>query len=394
MPPADQTTADKYLTESVRILFLGCNRRYVNRHTELLLPLLAGVGKITCFGPGFVSLEVLRQGIGAFVGRHAEFEVVVTDSFVLEWEKVSAREKPFAASYITFDPTLYRVFAEATAEFYERWSGTKIFYQNLDLYNVEDKLLQRLKGDRHYILGWGAELQGRVSEMDQPVDKFALGATDKFRDFAESNSHRFISMPFFVGETEFSFRPLAGRPTRVSVPGADYGERVEARRQLGLESINWTLMRRSVNWVRRDRSAFWTAERLIGVQTRFDRQVEESISCYVTGSCLKYLVRKYFEVPAKGSLLFCRSANGLEAVGFRHMVNCVICPPTEIPTRLEKMMADNTAQEVADRGRDTVFNKHSLLARIEQLKNSLAAIRCGEFGGSRWDAGEFRVLTK
>lgn len=378
----------------MRILFLGCNRRYVNRHTELLLPLLAGVGRLTCFGPGFVSSEVLEQGVDAFVRRHPESEVVVTDSFVLEWEKVSAREKPFAASYITFDPALYRRFAEASAEFYNRWSGAKIFYQNLDLYNIEDALLKRLKGDRHYILGWGCELQGRVSEMDQPVDSFALGATDKFRDFAEANSHRFISMPFFVGESEFSFRPLPGRPRQVSVPGADYGERVEARRQLDLEGIKWPLLRRGLNWVRRDRSAFWTAERLVGVQTKFDQQLEESISCYVTGSCLKYLVRKYFEVPAKGSLLFCRDANGLEAVGFRHLVNCVRCSPAEIPARLEKMMADGTAQELANRGRETVFSKHSLLARVEQLKDTLAAIRRGNFGGSRWDSGEYRILTR
>jgi hypothetical protein len=394
VPPVDQTTGNKYLKAIMRILFLGCNRRYVNRHTELLLPLLAGVGKLTCFGPGFVSVEVLKQGIGAFVGRHAHFEVVVSDSFVLEWEKVSAREKPFAASYITFDPALYRGFAEAAAEFYDRWTGAKIFYQNLDLYNAEDRLLERLKGDRHYILGWGIELQGRVSEMDQPVDRFALGATDKYREFTEANSHRFISMPFFVGESEFSFRPLVGRPTRMSVPGADYVERVEARRQLGLEGIRWTLMRRSLNWVRRDRSAFWTAERLIGAQTRFDQQLEDSISCYVTGSCLKYLVRKYFEVPAKGSLMFCRDANGLEAVGFRHTVNCVVCPPAEIPARLERMIADGSAQEITDRGRATVFSKHCLRARTEQLKNTLAVIRSGEFRGSRWEGGEYKILNR
>ena len=68
----------------LRVLYIGINRSYVNPTTDNILN---GIGELTDFyryGPGYVSEQVLEEGIEAFVQQKGGFDFLLTDSMIME----------------------------------------------------------------------------------------------------------------------------------------------------------------------------------------------------------------------------------------------------------------------------------------------------------------------
>jgi hypothetical protein len=101
-------------------------------------------------------------------------------------------------------------------------------------------------------------------------------------------------------------------------------------------------------------------------------------------------VRKFFEIPALGSVLVCMPCNGFEALGFENGVNAMVARPDQIPEVHAFLEAHpEEAQNIADAGRELIWEKHTVQARAAQLAASLDAILSGRFKGSYWEKGEF-----
>lgn len=375
-----------------KTLFIGCNRRYINPHTELLLPLLAGVGDLVCFGPGFVDEGTLSKGVSAFSDKHGPFDFVVTDSFVLEGRQLLKRKHPFHGSYINFEPGQYCEFVAEAESYFTETAIPKLFYQNLDLYHVQVDLIELLERSGSYVLGWGEEFQGPVADITSPVDDFARLANDNYYNFTRRNRQRFISLPFFVAESEVTYGSLDGRPRKLAIPGTGYADRKAAKRALRAETVLGQAVKKLIRLYLAMRRSSWTRTQMMLCRHQFACQIEDAKVCYVTGSCIRYLVRKYFEVPAKGCLLACAPANGLRAAGFRSGENCLVVDLNELVDYMDHGFAEDRAQEIAHRGRHLILEEHTLSRRIEQLREALRAIQAGTFKGSRWVDGKFEVL--
>jgi hypothetical protein len=72
----------------------------------------------------------------------------------------------------------------------------------------------------------------------------------------------------------------------------------------------------------------------------------------------------------------------------------MICKPEDVIELKQELAAEpRKTQNVAAAGRELVARTHSSIARIDQLSNCLAAIVGGRFRGSRWQDGEFKLLS-
>jgi len=356
---------------------------------------LGSIGDVVCYGPGFSDERTLSLGIQQFVNEQPSFDFVVTDSFVLDWRSIVKRENPFAFAYINFHSDQYPAFAADAESFFSTSEAPKLFWQNMDPYNVSTELIELLERSKTYVVGWGSEFHTPVVDISSPADNWRRDANDNYYIFASKNAHRFISLPFFVAENEIAFSNLQDRPIVVHVPGAGYSERRGARRSLGVDFPLSDFAKRLREYYQAKRPISWTRKDILMTRFNFTTRLEDARVCYVTGSSLNLLVRKYFEVPAKGCVMACTQANGLQDVGFRSGDNCVILPsPEELRKYLNQLDSRwDIAQEIADRGRQLILRKHTLGRRVEQLKSALAAIQAENFSGSRWESGEFRVLV-
>ena len=107
---------------------------------------------------------------------------------------------------------------------------------------------------------------------------------------------------------------------------------------------------------------------------------------------MKYIIRKYLEIPAKGTLLVCKPCKGFEALGFEHDKNCIVVNPKNILEDLNYYFDEtDKCQKMAIMGQKLVWEKHSFHARSKQIKNSLIKIIDGSFKGSYWEKGEFKL---
>jgi spore maturation protein CgeB len=105
-------------------------------------------------------------------------------------------------------------------------------------------------------------------------------------------------------------------------------------------------------------------------------------------------LRKYFEIPALGSVLVCLPCNGFEELGFRDKVNAMICEPDQLP-ELARWLNENTdkAQEIADAGRRLITERHTIEARACQLKTALESVLAGKWRGGVWRDGVIAPIS-
>ena len=77
-------------------------------------------------------------------------------------------------------------------------------------------------------------------------------------------------------------------------------------------------------------------------------------------SGLRWPLRKFFEIPAQGTILICYPFKNAEQYGFKSWENCVFIErPEEIIDTLLKLSKDsNLSEEIAFRGFTLVKEKH------------------------------------
>jgi len=113
-----------------------------------------------------------------------------------------------------------------------------------------------------------------------------------------------------------------------------------------------------------------------GVDQRFPKVLNSYLCCITDCLTLNYVVSKYFEIPASGSLLLAKIPEGdsLESLGFIDMVNFISVTENNFLERIEFVL-DNNNSELIDNirynGYLLVRNNHSLLKRIDQINSLL-----------------------
>ena len=102
-------------------------------------------------------------------------------------------------------------------------------------------------------------------------------------------------------------------------------------------------------------------------------------------------VRKFFEIPASGSLLICDPCLGYEELGFIPSKHYLKSDPDQLLDVLNEWSGKSETQKIASNGRKLVLSKHSLKARAEQIKNCFKKILLKNYSSSRWVKGKYII---
>lgn len=391
-----------------KVLLVGLNYRYINPTNALIPAALSRSFSTHFYGPGYVSQEVLERGIERYVESVGGVDLIfATKDFCTAQDP--ARLASFVASYAVMlnvgQPTAHTT--SDVLRFLRRNRDRVIgLLTDLDPHSVPKAFLDTAEEHARFYVMWGKQFLNTLGDerwvaAERYMQKKLragqpLGLLD---EFVASRDSSIISLGFFVGENEFYWGGVAGRPYDVCVPGSKY-----ARREYFLKSLKGVRGLRipMLGYKRAYQIADYLRARPFGnfyllhlYNLFFQRTLSLSKCCVTDGGANNYPVRKFFEIPAAGAVLVCPPATGMRALGFFPHVNYV--PVTDSADAIGAVSAivrePERFETTASSGREQVYASHTLAARARQLDEAVRCILAGTFGGSTWEDGEFRCVT-
>jgi len=386
----------------MRILIIDFAYQNINQTVMLWQRAWRKSGDAVFFGPGHVSDEEWRQGLKPFIRRKGPFDIVVAAELLLS--ALSSHQTPeqlkraVRSTYeCPFDVSsamdgCRKVFDE----FVEMDAIRVVSMLEFDAYNMQEDHYNRVVQNDFYVVGWGKDFVKPIAELpDLKNEKFGHRANDRWWSFVTEHQHRVISTPAMVAESEFYWPNLERRRDRWAVQGARYSARQLARKRLDEAQISWT-GKNLVDLIsilnRIDQSLLrWPSIRTF-LNHHWAQGFRTCKYAFTCGSALGYPIRKYFEIPAAGTVLAAMQPNGFEALGFCDYENAVVTTPetiVEVDAWLRASPSD--AQRIASAGRELVWQRHTVDARAKQYIQAAEAIAAKRFFGSQWRRGEFLI---
>ena len=388
---------------SKRFLYVDVNASFINPTRNLIPLALLKVGDFRFFGPGHVSSDVLARGLKAFVEEEGPFDLVVSNTLVLfsDSSDPARYAATLRAAYayqgapddLLFLPIIASQFSSLTCP------RVALLLEN-DFYNWTSKERDRVEACADFFIGFGEEFSPFQAEMPHLKDeRFAGLSTDIWANFVRNRREQIASLLHFVSDAEFHITPLSLRNEPWSVMGVQYHARQVARDVLiaeGLQPIIDTRLRKFVSLLKKSGilrgEKRWVQKAL---NTDFSNRIAATRYSYTCGSGLMMPIRKFFEIPAAGSVLICRPFAGFEAAGFRDGENCIIAEPQNLAAVHADLSGDpERAERIARAGQQMILNRHSLSARADDLSMIVDAIADGQFSGSSWQNGRHRLRAR
>jgi hypothetical protein len=388
----------------MRILFVDAFFRSMNPTRSHFPQLVSRAGETEFFGPGYVSGEVLARGLKDFVRRRGPFDVVVASDQIVLGERPSDpkgirtflrnNHASFPAEHLSYVPQMRAEFGELTA--------LKVALIWIDYYNMPSTHLDLINGvGPDLIIGFGEEFLAPVGELFDVVgESIGAGSNDNWLNFVRANRRRMIPLAHFVADDEFDYTPLAERKADWCVPGTPYAARRVARKSLKEAGVRFSRQRSFLHpqvlaavATRLGVPLYSNPTFLSVYQDTFRQEIRQARFAFTCGSALRWPLRKFFEIPANGTVLACEPCNGFEALGFRDGENAIVVEAQNVDELSEKYGSRDTdaLQQIAEAGRRLIERCHTLSVRGEQLRDALEAAVAGRWNGAKWRDGRMEA---
>ena len=382
------------------------------------------------YGPGFSTREELKKGLTLYIKEHGAYDAILCwESFLLfSYELFSVVDAYFWHRYYDSDFSISEGirYAEKTREEFNHLNNTRIIVWDMDVYHIrteEKALLEDAFKSGVYLLGLGSELVPEYSDSECFGEDNPL--TNTYRNLVLRYQKKIISNPLsLVTSSDFCFKPLEYRkydwtvggnldvqfyPQRVMILNAveDSGYRVydaymdremwymkDSSRQHNHVYDNWIeevmdIHEENANIYLRNKVS---KPRKLEWRESYYRSYRESKIAYADGGTGRCLVAKYLEIPARGAVLFCDKAEGMDRMGFEDGINMVVVNTENVVDKTRELIKDaDRMQRIADAGRKLVMKKFTSRARAQDIIRAISSINKGEFMGSCWQDGCFRI---
>lgn len=389
----------------MKLLYIDLCTRTVNPTNSLILALLRLKANVTCYGPGFVSEDVLNGGIDRFVEKHGpfDFHVITMLNFDLNRNQIRYYSRYTCPAY---PEEVVVAFTADLSKFLGRNNIRIIlFLTAFDTYAISEEVARRIAETNGYIVTWAGGFSRPADALDDVFTSEQFVARYKgynngvvfgrWHDLVAQNESKFINLGHFMAESEFSWTSLENRLCKVAVPGQGYVRRQAAQQTLAKKRMlaRMSGFKTVMAWM--DHAGLRPHTRPL-LQSIYNKTFFDSIGsvryAYTDGSGYDHPIRKFFEIPALGTVLLCSPCAGFERLGFSDRDNAIVVTPDTIGDAVEWLQkSPDQAQRIADAGRALIWSRHSLHARAEQLGRCLDSIASGRFQGSSWNNGEFVV---
>jgi len=236
--------------------------------------------------------------------------------------------------------------------------------------------------------------------LGQNKENFKTQASSNYHEAFEKRKKDVIPMTFFIHEDEF-MDVKASPKYDISVPGALYYERIKVFNLLEkikkFRYIRTNLILQNIERIESLlKTDFNRNKWVIKVRTYLFRNlINNSFVSFTDGSQFAYPVRKFFEIPAFGSLLFAVPFYNHEKLGFKDGVNFIAASSDNIIEKLEYFLQHKAkALEIIVHSRRLIKETHSFEAWKANFSKIWSAIKADDFYGIEWEDGDLKFMDK
>ena len=394
----------------IKILFLDINIHYIAPTRSLVPSMLKHKLDVTIYGPGYTSEKTLKDGLDAFYNKNGPFDFILASEHIifyrnnLEDNQGKSLFDMFAENYVVrFQNISLLNFFNNAFEFLNNTKVKKIITMfETDYIYLNNDRIKILEDLDCYMIAEGSQLIKPTKNIkNRKNEKYSDSVKDDWPYFAKKNINKIISLPHFVSESEFFYGDIQNRRRIINVPGVNYLNRKRAIKLLKKAEFNLDMKFHMILYslfTKFGFKPFSNSHSLKLYNNIFYESIINSKYSFSCGSTYEHTVRKFFEIPALGSLLIMEPFNNegkkmLESLGFLEDQNYIACTVDNLVDKINELEKNiEYASEIAYNGQKFVLKNHSSFARSEQIHKSLTSISNGQFNGTTWDNGKFKLL--
>jgi len=379
----------------MKILYLDLNIQYHNPTRNNIVLLLKSIGELYCYGLGYQSNSILEDGVDKFYETNGPFDFIITNEhIVFGSQNIKAYKRNYYFQFNNID--IEKNVIELNEFFHKSSSNKIVFLLESDYYNFKKERIDRLISCNPYIIGFGESLISSIDELeDLKKESFGDKANDNWFNFVKQNS-KIIELPHFVNSNEFYFETLSNRKNIIYIAGTNYYHRkmvMDSIKKSNYKTDNIKIYNKIYSLMRKIHLKPDSHPILMRLyNTLFRNEIEHSKYTFTCGSALNWPIRKFFEIPTMGSLLFAKPFKNADKLGFIDNKTYIKSNHKNIIEKIDFFEKNpKVAQEIATNGQNMIWKNHSLDARVKQLKEVFKAILIKKYNSSYWNNGEFYV---
>lgn len=209
-----------------------------------------------------------------------------------------------------------------------------------------------------------------------------------------------IDFPHFVDESELLYSPKTKYWDWI-ISGALYGTRKLAHNSLvqescksapSLDKLKWL-----VNTLLKKIRIYLNVPFLSLLGMRYNAMifkftVSRSRLSFVCGSGYRYMVRKFYEIPAFRVAMIAYPADGMSEYGFVAGKHYLSCDPESVGDAAKTLLSNDVLRKsLCDAAFDLITQKHTTKIRAAQLIDVMRSLAKGALLGAHYESGEFII---
>ncbi len=417
-----------------RILAFFHKREYINRTESLIHQNLSQEFDMFFYGPGYCDVKI--DDAKEVFRKYGPFDAIFIDDFSYIYDASIANEY-----YVFFyDPrAFFREHPIFPINVFDIDKPIFLIMTNCDPYyiSLREDWIEKLASFPGKIVGFlGPEYSKPLSLIDKKGEEFTKDVSMTVSDLIHriGGISKVIHLPHCVGEDEF-LEPKSHKKLTICVPGVLYHSRKKAisniEKSLNILRISnlkpkrvfqqsiisfkrpgtiWPFLRSLLNTLVKlkkmeliDQMAIvpfhavksYDPKDLIKIEEmriRYRTMINQAKYTYTCGSALGYPIRKFFEIPAAGSLLMADPFWNYQVLGFEDMENFVVCLPDDVVKKIQELEENSALYEkILKQSREFIRERHTVSVRISQFRKVFDSIVGRRYDYSFWENGELRI---
>lgn len=392
----------------MKVLYVDISLIHLNP-TATYLPFLVEElsDHLDLYGPGYTPATTLHKGLLHWIEQKGPYDFVFLGSNVPIFSR-SSEDFQLSLQYIqrftfcTSPASEIIPFFRDVVSSLPHLKGQKSVLSclNYDYYAATQSHVDKVHSLDLYLLGANDQFISKIEDLGPELESESHYQRKKLRinncwhQFVSSNPDRVITALHFVLPHEFCFKLFCYRENSIGIPGVNYKLRKDAIRVLNSSPLTvdtkWHFY--IYKYLHKLGIPVFSTERGIGLyQYFFRRSLAKSKYTFTARGGFGFPVRKFFEIPASGSLLLASECTGYADLGFNNLRDYISVSPKELAEVIHSLPSPADCTEMALSAQHNALRNHSLAARALQINMCLRSISEGRYSGARWINGNFAL---
>ncbi len=392
-----------------RAIVFAIKYTYVNPMVEARYDMLSQVFDLFFYGPGYVAWDDLKTEAEEIFDQQGPFDAIFIQEYY--WNFVSMGPQALFENvrelldylkrrrYLPFAGAEWIKRAPKAPHNIDRLPGPKFLFLQKDPHKYTEEYVREVEAFPGFIMTiYPLQVLSSIQpSIDRNPKLGGFIGYDLYLNFCARNAKRMIPFTHLIGNDEFRYVPIAKKKRLVCVPGAQYKGRQEAVESLQaageIAPVADPLQQR-VEFLLSGAGSYPLLPRskwgIQFIRWGFTRLISSSLLAYTDGHhVVRWPVRKFFEIPALGTLLAATPFRGMYHLGFEDGVHYIACRPSELPDIVNQADRERDwAGRIILQGQNMVRDRYTTTAYAQRFRLLWPSLLDGTYAGAEWRQGE------